>query len=40
MMLVHNNYSPIQSRRLIKLPFEKKKKKKNLLVDQNKKSQT
>ena len=38
MMLVHNNYSPIQSRRLIKLPFEKKKK--NPLVDQNKKSQT
>ena len=39
MMLVHNNYSPIQSRRLIKLPFEKKKKI-YLLVDQNKKSQT
>ena len=37
-MLVHNNYSPIQSRRLIKLPFEKKKN--YLLVDQNKKSQT
>ena len=37
-MLVHNNYSPIQSRRLIKLPFEKKKI--YLLVDQNKKSQT